>query len=190
MRSEANMFPLLYFGCQITLRGGEEASRWCHGDTLSTSLIINLNAVEAAVNKELKRNSLAESEKKKRRSSGGKAWIIHLAHNQRCLPYLWVKSPHRSARIVLCLQRNAIKVHLKLNGFEVSHTDGVDAPLLSRGSSFFFAALLPPCAVVTRVQITVAVSRSITSHLPLSSVYVWWHPDSTGCIRHVGSDGR
>lgn len=137
----------LYFVCQITLRGGEEASRWCHGDTLSTSLIINLNAVETAVNKELKRNSLAESEKKKRRSSGGKAWIIHLPHNRRCLPYLWAKSPHRSARIVLCLQRNAVQVHVKLNGFDVPHTDGMDAPLLSRGS---FAVGL--CSEESRLQ--------------------------------------
>lgn len=169
----------LYFVCQITLRGGEEASRWCHGDTLSTSLIINLNAVEAAVNKELKRNSLAESEKKKRRSSGGKAWIIHLPHNRRCLPYLWAKSPHRSARIVLCLQRNAVQVHVKLNGFDVPHTDGMDAPLLSRGS---FAVGL--CSDKSPDY------SSFTSHLPLSSVYVRWHSDSTGCIRHVGSDGR
>lgn len=39
----------------------------------SIPLIINLNAVEGADNKELKRNSLAESEKEKRRSRRGSA---------------------------------------------------------------------------------------------------------------------
>lgn len=53
------------------LRGGEEPSRWCHRHSPSITLIINLNAVEGADNKELKGNRLAESEEKKEEEQEG-----------------------------------------------------------------------------------------------------------------------
>ena len=84
----------------FSARGSEMVSNLAGGvrHSPSITLIINLNAVEGADNKELKRNRLAESEKRKRRSRRGSAWIIHLPHNQRCLPYLWAKKKKKTKK--------------------------------------------------------------------------------------------
>lgn len=121
--------PFCVLFAKSASRPRAETSRWYHWHSPGVPLIINLNAVEGADNKELKRNSLAESaekkkkKKKRRRRRRGMAWIIHLSNNQRRLPYLWAeKGPHSSARSALCLLRNAIAVHLKLKDSEALHT--------------------------------------------------------------------
>lgn len=104
--------------------------------SLSVTLIINLNAVEGADNKELKRNSLAESEKKKEEEQEGQC-MNYTFTPQSEVPALFMsqKSPHSGARIVLCLLWNAIAVHFILSDSEVTahthtHTD-VRAPSLT-----------------------------------------------------------
>lgn len=148
------------FSTSVCLRNGEENSRWCHNRSLDITSIINLRAVDGADNKELQKNRFAESEKEKRRSRTGNAWIIHLPHNQRYLPYLWARSPHGSAGIVLCLLWNAIAIHSILNDSEVSpaHTQNhstQSGPVLLQ----VLFHLMLSCAV-TRVKITVAVTRA------------------------------
>lgn len=57
------------------------------------TLIINLNAVEGADNKELKRNSLAESEKKKEKEQEGQC-MNYTSALQSEVPALFMSKKH------------------------------------------------------------------------------------------------
>lgn len=99
--------------------------------------------------------------RKKRRSRRGSAWIIHLPHNQRCLPYLWAKSPNSLARTVLCLLRKAIAVHLTLKRSTLIHTLIPHSPV--RAPFYRSRAIL--CSAMTRVKITSTVTSELSLHI-------------------------
>lgn len=120
--------------------------------------------LRVADNKELKRNSSAESEKQKEEEQEGQC-MNYTFTPQSEVPALFMskKSPHSLARIVLCLLWNAIAVHLILNDSEVSprhpttpctHTH----TLLRKGSFSYSSSAISCCSAVTRVKLTVAVT--------------------------------
>lgn len=101
--------------------------------------------------KSWKRNSLAESEKRKEEEQEGPCMNYTFSPQSGVTAlFMSEKGPHSLARTVLCLPWNAIAGHLIVNDSEVSPrhppTERCPCPLLHRPAS-------------TRVKITVAVTR-------------------------------
>lgn len=130
-----------------------------------------------ADNKELKRNRLAESEKRKEEAQEGQC-MNYTFSPQSEVPALFMspkKSPHSGAGIVLCPLWNSIAVHLILNDFEVSprhprcaaHTD---APPHLSGMLLLqvLCRLMMSRSAVAPVKRAVAVTRApVTTWLAL-----------------------